>query len=182
MSNLSILDEVAQKLKTSSDQIRFRRELAGTSTAKVTEISWGKEKEGILKQNTTKEEWIIYSNLAKKYKLPVPKIIAISKTSEIPWILLEKIPKNIHPKNWKKDNIEAALREVAKINSKFYNNPILDTLENLPNVNEENWKDYANEAVKTNDTSLLRSTLIGVAERLKNIEDQQTKGKKIANG
>ena len=41
---------------------------------------------------------------------------------------------------------------------------------------------HANEAVKTNDTSLLRSTLIGVAERLKNIEDQQTKGKKIANG
>jgi len=141
LSNLSILDEVAQKLKTSSDQIKFRRELAGTSTAKVTEISWGKEKEGILKQNTTKEEWIIYSSLVKKYKLPVPKIIAISKTSEIPWILLEKIPKSIHPKNWNKDNIEAALREVAKINSKFYNNPILDTLEDLPNVNEENWKD-----------------------------------------
>jgi len=95
---LSILDEVAQKLKVSSDQIKFKGDLTGTSTAKVSEISWGKDKEGILKQNTTKEEWIIYSTLANKYRLPVPKIKAMSKTSEVPWILLEKIPKSIHPR------------------------------------------------------------------------------------
>jgi len=141
LSNLSILDELAQKLKISSDQIKFKRELTGTSTAKVSEISWGKEKEGILKQNTTKEEWMIYSTLVKKYKLPVPKIIAISKTNEVPWILLEKIPKSIHPRSWNKEHIEKALKEVAKINAKFYNNPILDTLNDLPIVNEENWND-----------------------------------------
>ncbi len=141
MSNLSILDEVAQKLKVSSDQIKFKGDLTGTSTAKVSEISWGKDKEGILKQNTTKEEWIIYSTLAKKYKLPVPKIKAMSKTSEVPWILLEKIPQSIHPRNWDKFHVEKALKEVAKINAKFYNDPILDTLKDLPIVNEENWND-----------------------------------------
>ena len=39
MSNLSILDEVAQKLKVSSDQIKFRRDLTGTSTGGGTS-SW----------------------------------------------------------------------------------------------------------------------------------------------
>jgi len=37
---------------------------------------------------------------------------------------------------------------------------------------------HANKAVKINDTSLLRSILIGVAERLKNIENQQIKREK----
>ncbi len=140
LNSLSILDEVAKKLKIDSKEIKFRKDLVGTSTAKVSEISWGKSKIGILKQNTTKVEWLVYSKIATKHKIPTPKIIAISKSSDVPWILLEKIPKSIHPKDWTKENIEAALREIAKLHSKFYNKTDSKEFDNIPVVNEIEWK------------------------------------------
>ncbi len=140
MNSIPILDEVAKKLKVSADDIKFHKDLAGTSTAKVSEISWGKSKTGILKQNTTKIEWIVYSKIAPKHKLPIPKILAISQSADVPWILLEKIPKNIHPKDWKEENIVSALKEIAKLHSKFYNITDSKEFSGLPRIDAEEWK------------------------------------------
>ena len=139
MNSLPILDEVAKKLKISSDKIKFGKDLVGTSTAKVSEISWGKDKSGILKQNTTKTEWLVYSNITKKYKIPVPKVLAISQSSEVPWILLEKIPSSIHPKDWKEEHIVNALKEIANLHSKFCNNLDGKELTDLPRIDKEEW-------------------------------------------
>ncbi|MHA1200171.1 MAG: phosphotransferase [Candidatus Heimdallarchaeaceae archaeon] len=140
MNSLPILDEVAKKLKVSVDDIKFRKDLVGTSTAKVSEISWGKSKNGILKQNTTKTEWVVYSKIATKHKIPAPKVLAISQSSDVPWILLEKIPKSIHPKDWKEENIVSALKELAKLHSKFYNKTDIKELSELPRKDGSEWK------------------------------------------
>ena len=60
MNTFPILDEIAKNLKVNPEEIKFRKDLAGTSTAKVSEISWGKSKTGILKQNTTKKPYFTF--------------------------------------------------------------------------------------------------------------------------
>jgi len=139
LNSLPILDEVAKKLRISSDEIKFGKELVGTSTAKISEIFWGKNKTGILKQNTTKTEWLVYSKIAKKHTIPVPKVLAISQSSEVPWILLEKIPRSIHPKDWDENHIKAALKEIAKLHSKFCGKIDGKELVDLPRLDKEEW-------------------------------------------
>ena len=140
MNSIPILDEVAKKLKISADAIKFHKDLVGSSNAKVSEISWDKDKTGILKQNTTKTEWLVYSKIAKKYKIPAPKVLAISQSSEVPWILLEKIPSSIHPKDWSEEHIKAALKEIAKLHSKFYDNVDVKEFSDLPRIDENEWE------------------------------------------
>ena len=139
MNSLPILDEVAKKLKVSSEDIKFRKDLVGTSTAKVSEITWGKDKIGILKQNTTKTEWWVYSKIATKHNIPAPKVLAKSQSSEVPWILLEKIPESIHPKDWKEEHIIRALKEIAKLHAQFYNKTDSIEFENIPKINFDEW-------------------------------------------
>lgn len=161
MNSLPILDEVAKKLKISAADIKFRKDLDGTSTAKVSEISWGKSNTGILKQNTTKTEWIVYSKIAPKHKIPAPKVLAISRSSDVPWILLEKIPKSIHPKDWKEENIVSALKEIAKLHSKFYNITDKKEFSDFPRIDESEWK-----SVKANLQTNIKKAL-KIAENYK---------------
>ncbi len=145
MNSLPILEEVAKKLKISAEEIKFRKDLAGSSNAKVSEISWGKNKSGILKQNTTKTEWLVYSKIAPKHQIPAPKVLAISQSSEVPWVLLEKIPESIHPKDWDKENIIRALKEIAKLHSQFYNNVEGAEFSDLPKIDQSEWKAISSE-------------------------------------
>ncbi|MBY9001698.1 MAG: phosphotransferase [Candidatus Heimdallarchaeota archaeon] len=122
MNKSPVIEEIAKELKCTVDEIKFRKNLSGTSTASVSEISWGKEKRvGILKQNTTKVEWLFYSKIASEYSVPAPKPIAFSKNSDMPWILIEKIPRGIHPKRWSKNHIEKAVKQLARFHAQFHN-------------------------------------------------------------
>ncbi len=121
MNPSPILEEVAKKLKTPSEEIKIRRYLSGTSTAKVSEIRWEKDKVGILKQNTTKVEWLFYSKIANKHNVPAPRVIAFSDTSDVPWVLISKIYRGVHPKKWDESNIDRAIKEIARLHAIFYN-------------------------------------------------------------
>ena len=154
MNSLPILEEVAKKLKISANEIDFKKDLVGSSNAKVSEIAWGKNNSGILKQNTTKTEWLVYSKIAPKHTIPAPKVLAISQTAEVPWILLEKIPESIHPKDWKEGNIVRALKELAKLHSKFYNNVEGKEFSDLPIINQTEWKSWHSKMQNNIDKAL----------------------------
>jgi hypothetical protein len=141
LNHTPILDEVAKELKCSSEEIKFKRDLVGTSTAKVTEITWDKgKKNGILKQNTTKVEWLFYSKIATNYKVPAPFPIAFSKSSDVPWILLEKIQRGVHPKKWEKENIERALKELGYLNGQFQGKEEDDEFKGFPKPFTQDWE------------------------------------------
>jgi hypothetical protein len=136
-----ILEEVAKKIKTTPEDIKFKKDLAGTSTAQVSEITWNKgEKFGILKQNTTKVEWLFYSKIAKNYKVPAPFPIAFSKSSDVPWILLDKIYRGVHPKKWGRDNIDRALSELAGFHAQFLGREEEKEFSQFPKLLTKDWE------------------------------------------
>ncbi len=134
------MSEVAKKIKTSPEAIKVRKYLSGTSTAKVAEISWEKNKTAILKQNTTKVEWLFYSKIASKYNVPAPRVIAVSKSSDVPWILISKIYRGVHPKKWDESNIKRALAEIARLHAQFYNKEDKKELEDFPKPFTIDWE------------------------------------------
>ncbi|MFW9853193.1 MAG: hypothetical protein ACFFDS_09630 [Candidatus Thorarchaeota archaeon] len=148
MSFSPIIEEVAKKLKCKPEDIRFKKDLDGTSTARVSEVTWGKDKIGILKQNTNKIEWLFYSKIAKNYKVPAPSPIAVSTSSDIPWILIEKIYRGIHPKKWEKNNIERALKELARFHAQFFNREEEKEFEQFPKLFTKEWDKTKDKLIK----------------------------------
>ena len=150
-----ILEEVAKKLKCTPEDIKFKRNLVGTSTAKVSEITWDKgTKNGILKQNTTKVEWLFYSKIAMNYKVPAPFPIAFSKSSDLPWVLLEKIQRGVHPKKWEKPNIERALRELGYLNGQFLGRESEEEFEGFPKPFTQDWESTKARLVENLDKAI----------------------------
>lgn len=148
MSFSPIVDEVAKNLKCKQEDIKFKRDLVGTSTAKVSEITWGKDKVGILKQGVTKIEWLFYSRIVKNYKVPAPFPIAVSKSSDIPWILIEKISRGVHPKKWEKSNIERALKELAHFHSQFFSREEEKEFDQFPKLLTKDWDETKDKLIK----------------------------------
>jgi len=136
-----IIEELAKNLKCSVDDIKFRKNLTGKSTANVSEITWGKKKKvGILKQNTTKVEWLFYSKIASQFDVPAPAPITFSKSSDIPWILLEKIPRGAHPRKWTKEHMEKAIKELAGFHAQFHNKEDEKVFEDFRKKTTKEWK------------------------------------------
>jgi hypothetical protein len=155
MNNSPILEEVAKKLKCSPDEIKFKRDLVGTSTAKVSEIIWDKgKKNGILKQNTTKVEWLFYSKIATNYKVPAPFPIAFSKSSDLPWVILEKIQRGVHPKKWEKANIERALKELGYLNGQFLGRESEKEFDGFPKPFTQDWERTKEKLIENLDKAI----------------------------
>ncbi|MHA1668441.1 MAG: phosphotransferase [Candidatus Heimdallarchaeaceae archaeon] len=135
-----IHEDIAKKLKVNPETIKVNKVLAGTSSAKVLDIEWGKEKkQGILKENTTKTEWLFYKLIAKNYDVPAPIPITISDTSEIPWILLNKVERGIHPKKWGKVEVEKAIKGLVKLHATFINKEEEKELEPFQKTFTKDW-------------------------------------------
>ena len=155
MKHSPILEELAKKLKCSPEEVKFKRDLVGTSTAKVSEITWDKgKKNGILKQNTTKVEWLFYSKIATNYKVPAPSPIAFSKSRDLPWILLEKIQRGVHPKKWEKENIERALKELGYLNGQFQGREDDDEFEGFPKPFTQDWDNIKERLIDNLDKAI----------------------------
>ncbi|MHA1686291.1 MAG: phosphotransferase [Candidatus Heimdallarchaeaceae archaeon] len=142
MDNKLTRQEIAKKLGIDLSSIKRVKQYSGSSPASICEIILGEKKErAILKENTTKTEWIIYKTFSKYKELPLPKVLATSDRIEMPWILIRKVPRGIHPIKWKKTEFEKAIKTLAIVHAKFYDKPIEEELFDIRQITKDNWKE-----------------------------------------
>ena len=159
----AILSEISQQFDCSKDEIRIIKRLKGTSSAETYQLRIGKEKINVIfKNQTTLNEWLFYKEIAPNYEVPAPKTLAISKTSDVLWIIIEKVAKGLHPKKWKKEDIKNALKAIACFHSKSYNKVELERFKDFPKLTIKEWSHKKKELYE----NLKRAKLVA-----KNYED-----------
>ncbi|MCK4844989.1 MAG: hypothetical protein KAS95_04900, partial [Candidatus Heimdallarchaeota archaeon] len=136
----AIISEISKQLDCSKDEIRITKKLHGKSSAKTYQLRIRKEKINVIfKDQTTLNEWLFYKEITPNYEVPAPKTIAISKSSDVPWILIEKVAKGLHPKKWTKEDITNALKAIACFHSKFYLKVEQKRFKDFPKLTIKEW-------------------------------------------
>lgn len=137
----AILSEISKQFDCSKDEIKITKRLKGTSSAETYQLRICTEKINVIfKNQTTLNEWLFYKEITPNYEVPAPKTLAISKTSDVLWIIIEKVTKGLHPKKWKKEDIKNALKAIACFHSKFYNKVEQERFKEFPKLTIKEWR------------------------------------------